>query len=160
MKKLLLYLLLLLAPIKAADVVGTYTFYQEVALTSAAQTVTIQQIASGTRDLQFKYATVWCSVNTTFTISRTGTAATATTGTVVNYNPWQPSATAIPYTASNVGTGTLIKKIDFLSTTPEVTIPLTEYLIKRNAGTTGNITINTTSVTGTCRIGFTWSEIK
>lgn len=142
----------------AADVVGSYIFYQEASLSGASQKVTIQQASSGTRDLVFNSVSLWCNVDATFTISRTGTAATATSGTVNRINTWQPTATASAYTSSDVGAGTSLRSYYFKGNSPELVLDLENFKILRNAGTTGNITVATNSVTGTCRISFLWDE--
>jgi hypothetical protein len=156
-----LFLLLILSiSAYAADEVGQYTTYQEASLTSAVQAVTVQQIASGTHDIAFKRATIWCSSAATFTLAINGTAATSTSGTVNKFNLWQPIATATSWTASNVGTGTVLKKYDFQAAQPEITIDLSYIKILRNAGTGANVTLSTNSITSTCRISFVWAEIK
>lgn len=159
MKKLLFFLCFSLK-LAATDVIGVYLAYEEASLSSSSQKVTVQQISSGTRDLQFDTASLWCSVDTTFSLSRTGTAATATSHTPLNINSWQPTATSIFYTSSDVGTGTLIRKYDYKANSPDIVVDLSDVLILRNAGTTGNITFSTTSISGTCRISITYKEVQ
>ena len=153
-------LLILALPIPAADVTGNYVLYQEASLSTAVQKLTLQQISSGTRDIILDHATVWCSADATFTISKSGTAATATSATPTKLNSWQDAATAIGYTSSDVGSGTTIKKVAFKQNAPEFTIDLAHMRIPKNAGTTGNITLNTDSITATCRIAIYFSESK
>jgi hypothetical protein len=142
-----------------ADEVGPYIAYHESSLSSSSDKVTVQQIVNGYRDLQPLTASMWCSVAATFTLSRTGTAASATSLTAIPLNTWSPSSpSATSWSASNVGTGTVIRKYDFAAGAPEIVIDLADFLILRNAGTTGNISIGTNSVTGTCRINIVWKE--
>lgn len=157
LRRLFILFLLPLAAL-AADQVGVYSLYQEASLTSAAQSLTVQQIASGTRDIQFKTASMWCNQATTFTLAINGTAATSTTATPTQI--FGPVATATGWTASNVGAGTTVMKYDFLAGANEKVIDLSDFKILRGAGTGANLTISTTSITATCRISIKWSEVR
>jgi len=157
LRKLCLLLLLPLGAL-AADQTGVYSLYQEASLSTAIQKITVQQIASGTRDIQFKTASMWCNAATTFTLSLNGTAATATTSTPTILNG--TAATATGWTSSNVGSGTTIQKYDFLAGANEKVIELSDFKILKGAGTAANLTIATTSITATCRISIKWSESK
>lgn len=151
-------LFLLAFPALAVDKTGDYVLYQEASLTSAVQKLTLQQISSGTRNIVLDYATLWCSADATFTLSRTGTAATTTTLAPTKLRPISDAATAIGYTSSDVGSGTTLKKIAYKANAPEITVPLNKISIPKNAGTTGNFTINTDSITATCRVAIFFSE--
>lgn len=141
-----------------ADVAGSYIHYQSAALSSSALKLTVQQIASGTRDLRFVSATIWCSVDATVTLRRDGTAASATVATPVRINGWQQAATATAYTSSNVGTGTVIRAYDWKGGSSEMVIDLSRFVIPRTAGTGGNLTIETNAITGDCKASIVWDE--
>lgn len=145
---------------KAADVVGSYITYDSVSLTSAAEKLTIQQVANSTTDLQLVAGTMWCSVATTFTLSRTGTAATTTTLAPTILNVQTPTQQAKTFTTSNVGSGTVIRTYNFNAGAAEIVIDLSNFLILRSAGTTGNVTLSTSSITGTCILTFVWNEVR
>jgi len=155
LRKLFILFLLPLAAL-AADQVGIYTLYQEASLTSSAQKITVQQIASGTRDIQFKTASMWCSAATTFTLSVNGTAATATTA--IPTPLFGVVSTVTGWTSSNVGSGTTIMKYDFPAGGSSIVIDLSDFKISRGAGTSANLTLATTSITATCRMSIKWGE--
>lgn len=154
-----LFLLLLLSlNVYAADQIGVYVLYQEASLSSTAQKLTVQQIASGTRDIQFVSASMWCNAATTFTLSINGTAATMTTATPTPIAG--VAATATGWTSSDVGSGTTVMKYDFLAGANEKVIDLSDFKILRSAGTSANLTIGTTSITATCRTSIKWRELR
>ena len=157
MKKLFLLLLLLVLPLPSA-ITGTYIFYQQASLTSSAQKVTIQQVSSGTRDIHFDSVSMWCSEDATFTLSKAGTAATTTAGTIVKINTPNPASTVTAYTSSNVGSETTLNAYAFKKDSSPLVIDLKSMVIPRNSGTTGNLTLGTNSITATCRISFLWDE--
>lgn len=159
MKKLFIIFLFCIS-LKAADQVGAYIAYDSVSLTSAAEKLTIQQVANSTRDIQLVSATMWCSVSTTFTLSRTGTAATTTTlaPTILNTQTATPQAKL--YKASNVGTGTVIRTYNFNTGSSDIVIDLTNFLLLRTSGTTANVTLSTSSITGTCILTIVWNEVR
>lgn len=74
---------------------------------SAATTLTIQEPATGVKQIQFIAAVSQCATQTfTVTQAQNGTAATTTVGTAVALMPTTATAAAKVFTASNVGAGT------------------------------------------------------
>jgi hypothetical protein len=158
--KLIIALTLLCFQIKAADVAGPYTVFDSIALTSAAETLTVQQVINGTTDIQLVEASMWCSVNTTFTLLINGTAATTTTLVPTTLNTWSLGPKAKAFKSSNVGSGTTVRTYPFTGGASEIVIDLSNILILRSAGTMGNISLKTSSVTGTCNLYFKWNEVR
>lgn len=156
----LLFLLLSTLIVGRAETTGVYEIFQEASLSSAVQKITLQQVASGTRDITIVSASMWCDVDTTFTLSVNGTAATATSGTVKKLNAWQQSATAAVWTSSNVGSGTTLRTYPFSAGAGIISTSFYKMVIPRNFGTTGNVTLSTTSITGNCKMSLTWEENK
>src|SRR5437016_4831410 len=85
----------------------SYVANKTTALSAAAEVITVQQIAAGTKTLQFVSASVDSTVVTAITIERDGTAATSTALTPAQVNPViGVVATAKAWSASNAGAGT------------------------------------------------------
>lgn len=145
-------LAVLLAVSATAQTRGTFSYEKETSLSGAAETVTIHLPLASSRTVQFVGATVYCSVACTFTLTRDGTAPTNTAGTAVAVNSGG-SAGAVPYHTSNVGAGTQIKKYN-VAAGEEKSIDLQDKGL--TAG--GNLTITTSSITGTARVYFQWRE--
>ena len=154
-KRLLLFLF-------AAALAGQSTFprYQALKTTSlsgAAETVTVQQIASGTKTIHFEVAWVYCSVACNFTLAQNGTAATSTTLAVSKVGT-QPNATATAWSASNVGTGAYTSNAYQVPAGGTFTIDVSKLVLTRGGGTGQNLTIATNSITGTAEITIQWTE--
>lgn len=84
-----------------------YMATRSVTLSGATDKVTIQQPASGARNVRFKGALVSCSVACTITLSQNGTTASTTALAVTPLN-LSPTPAALAFSASNAGNGTTI----------------------------------------------------
>jgi hypothetical protein len=140
-------------PLAAQSPVNLHGVYQEVSLTSSAAVVTVQQPASGAREVTFEGAVIYCSVTCIVTLEMNGTAATTTSGTVIKLNTKAPTAKAVVFTSSNVGVGTVIQKYESPAGISKSGLSLGVI-----SGTQQNITLRTDSITGTVRILLMWSE--
>src|SRR5690242_4256563 len=81
-----------------------FVAFKQTALAGTAEVITVQQPASGAKNVSFVAAYVDCSAVCTITLERDGTAATTTALTVVQVNPdFNVAATANAFSASNVG---------------------------------------------------------
>ncbi len=129
---------------------------------SAAYAATLQQPATHSRPISFPSSTnggappvgasVYCSVACVATVSRNGTAATATAGTVTNVNPNEPPAVVTFWTASNTTPGTTLAIFNVGAGSTQ-SIDLST--LKMGAGNTAvNLTISIASITGTVNISF------
>lgn len=139
----------------------SYVAQKTTSLSGAAEVVTIQQRApaSSNRFVDFKTAYIDCSVACTVTLERNGTFASTTALTIANVNPGETATTVTAYSASNVGTGTVIQV---------VSIQAGGYLVfgldnpsinlKSQGGTSENFTLRTSSITGTVHITINWTE--
>lgn len=132
-----------------------YVAVKETALTGAAEVITIQQPATGALTVRFKTAWVDCSVACTITVERNGTGATATTLTPSPLNSGTAKAKA--WSGSNVGTGTVISKFS-LPAGSGVPLNLAGITLVGN-GISKNLTIRTSSITGTVHINIVWTEV-
>lgn len=156
MKRILFALLCLTTPAFTQDISHTPSadHYKATAATTA---LTIQQPASGGRqivfgDAQVPGATVYCAAAQTATISWNGTAATATTGTEVKLAGTTAASGVTVWTGSNVGAGTPGEPTNIpAGSTVNFVIPWIRFLAN---GTSVNLTVTTT---GSCTITFNYS---
>lgn len=143
-----------------------FSAYKSTSLSGAAETVTVQHVASyviggvtySTKPVKFVSAYLYCSVACTVTLERGGTAASSTALAIVNVNPRNPnkqSTTSQAYSSSNVGVGTIINTYtigagNFVS----IDLSLSQML----GGVADNFTFRTSSITGTAAIQLMWYE--
>jgi hypothetical protein len=131
---------------------GTYTAVKKTTLSSAAEVVTVQLPVDSTRTVKFDRATVYCSVECEVSIERDGTAATTTSLTVAKVNSGA-DAGAVAFSASNVGEGTVIST-QVIPAGYTVPFPLDGITLEKGQ----NLTIRTSSITGTAIINVKWTE--
>lgn len=141
----------------AAQERGTYVAYKKTTLSAAAETVTVQQPASGSAIVTFVYAEMWCSVDCTFTLKRSGTAASSTSLTPTPINSFYPASLATAWHTSNVGAGTTVDTYEFKQGADPIVIDLREFRLAKNS-TTQNLSISTSSITGTAKITIQFKE--
>lgn len=128
----------------------------DAALSSAALDVTVQQPASGSKWVFFEVAEVYCSVACVVTISRDGTAASATAATEVSVNGgYTPAATA--FIDSDAGAGTTLNVIN-VSAGSTITVDLDGLFLEPNDTTTNNLTVQTDAISGSASIFIRWRE--
>lgn len=150
----LLTVLLLTIPLSAQ----VYSVRKQTALTAATEVVTIQQPATNARQVTFISAYFDCSVACSFTLERNGTAATATALTVNNVNPGETLPSTTAWSGSNVGTGTILASYNCPSSC-SIAIDLTGVVFAQGGSTTAtNLTLRSSSITGTVDILFKYSE--
>jgi hypothetical protein len=154
MKKLLLVALFAVG-IGQAQI---YKVTKNTVLAATAEAITIQQPATGARQVTFISVYVDSTVAVTFTLSVNGTAATSTSLAVNNVNPGETAAKTTAWSGSNVGAGTTIQTFG-CSAACNLSIDLTGFTFPQGGSTTGtNLTMKTTSITGTVNITFTYKE--
>lgn len=134
-----------------------YVVQKTTVLAAAAEVITIQQPASGARQVTFISAYFDCSAACTFTLERNGTPASTTTLAVRNVNPGETVAATTAFSASNVGTGTVIGSYNCPNSC-SVSIDLTGIVFSQVNGTNANLTLRSGSVTGTVDIMLKYSE--
>lgn len=137
---------------RAAD----FLAFKSTVLSGTAETVTVQQPATGAKSVSFLDGWVYCSVACTVTLSRSGTAATTTTLTVVSLS--QPTETAITaaFHTSNVGAGTTLATYD-LAAGQTLSLDMGSMAMI-GSNTARNVSIGVSSITGTAKIGIKWRE--
>ena len=136
-----------------------------VSVSAATYAATLQQPATGAVTVVFPGsvpqasglppvgATIYSSVATTATISRScTTAASATAGTVTSVLPNVPAALVNFFTGSNASGCTTLRVIP-IAAGQEYPIDLSGFNLA-TAGTSSNITISFASLTGTVNITF------
>lgn len=133
-----------------------YVYYDASGLSAADATLTLQQPSSGSRWVFLEHLQVYCSVACVLTISRDGTAATATAATEVSLNGGE-TATATAFTASDVGSGTTINTLS-ISAGSTVAIDLERLNLEPNNSTANNITFDTDDITGDVTMYLRWRE--
>lgn len=126
------------------------------ALSSATYACTVQQPATGSKPVRFISASLESSVASTATVSHNGTAASSTTTTPQHVNhigPDTPAATC--WAGSNVGTGTAISGPWTAQAAVVLSVNLAPLADEQVAvsmagdGTTVNVTIKSSAITGT-----------
>lgn len=135
----------------------TYMVHKQTALTSAAEVVTIQQPSSGSKRVIFLSAYFDCSVACSFTLERNGTAASATTLTVNNLNLGETPPTTTAWSGSNVGNGTVLATYTCAAAC-SLPIDLTGLVFPPSNSTATNVTLRSSSITGTVDILFKYQE--
>lgn len=129
----------------------------DVSLSDAGTKFTIQQPASGARQVRLIAAVVFCSVACDLSQSQNGTAATATAGTATALPPSTTAATATVWTGSNVGNGTAAGGLLHLSAGQTMTLDMS--LVRMGVGgTSTNYTFAIASLTGTVNVTVYWAE--
>lgn len=160
--KTLILILLAAIPLMAQQNVNYVASTGNVSLISTATAATLQQPTTNSKPVSFPSSTdggappvgasVYCSVACVATVSRNGTAASATAGTVVNVNPTEPPALITFYTASNTTPGTTLAVFNVGA---GATQGIDLSALKLGAGgNLINLTISIASVTGTVNITF------
>jgi hypothetical protein len=125
---------------------------------AAASVVTIQgNQASGVRlvrAIAFKGFDVTCSVACTVSLERDGAAATTTAATIVQLNGETSPSTAVAFSASNVGGGTVLAQYT-LTAGGQVAVNLSGKQLYTGPE---NLTIRTSAITGTVNTNIQWTE--
>lgn len=150
--KLILFLLpsLLLGQI-------SYVAQKTTTLSSAAEVITVQQPAASSRILDFKSAYVDCSVTCTVTLERNGSPASSTALVILNINPNESTAASTGWSASNVGTGTVLSVVS-IPASGSIIFDLSGIGLLANNSTGQNLSIRTSSITGTVHITVKYTE--
>lgn len=154
MKKLLALFAVLAISACAQDTLKEYVVYKQTSLSSAVETITIQQPSSPVATIIGERAEVYCSAACNITLSQLGTAATATAATVVALNGGS-TATALAFSGSDVGAGTTISVINLAAGTSRI-IDLSQLYISRKAGL--NFSLGTDSISATVRFTIYFQE--
>jgi hypothetical protein len=114
MVKIILLLLSIAFLAEAQVPPNTYSYYVYTSSATAATGVwTIQQPTTVTKTAVFVNMFVICVTACVADLERDGTAASATTDTIVALNPNSASPTMVAYNTSNVGTGTVLGNYNF-----------------------------------------------
>lgn len=156
MKKIILFAALALAPGAFAQTNRYSATTDDVVLSAAATTLTLQKAATSPKPATMESATVYCSVPCSVNQAYNGTAATTTAVSAVPIPPnTQVAASATPYKASNVGGGTNVFGIIHVPAGGTITI---YYPGVQPNGAPGNYSITVAAITGTANITIIWSE--
>jgi hypothetical protein len=133
-----------------------YIVYKETTLSTAAEVITIQQPAVGAKIVNFTDAFIYCSVPCNPQVELNGTAATATALTITPGSTLLATTSTTAWSASNVGSGTVVAKFAVPAGT---TYPLDLSGIQLSTNNTSkNITIRTDAISGIVRIQLRWIE--
>jgi hypothetical protein len=131
-----------------------YVATRSTTLTAAAEVITVQQPTAVLKVVQFKGVAVTCSVACDITLERDGTAATATALTPVALHRLMPATTVNAYRSSNVAVGTVLATYS-ITAGGLLALDLSDKFL---FGAGENLTIRTSSITGTVQITIQWSE--
>ena len=132
-----------------------FSAYRAVTLAAAAEVVTVQQPASGSKTTVFEFADVYWAVVCEVTLERDGTAATGTAITAVGLGFTSSNVTNAFHT-SDVGAGTVIK-VFVLAAGETISIDLNGVVMQGDS-TAVNLTFRTNSITGDVKIWVRWRE--
>ena len=131
---------------------GRYWVWKQ---TIGAEAITIQQPASGGRRLWMEIINIHCTVAADVDLESNGTAATATTMTVLAVMPdFTPTATA--WSGSDVGVGRKIDEFNVAAGDPGLSVNV-EGLYMQGSSTATNYTIRS-DCTGTGSYYIRWRE--
>ena len=153
MKRAILALALLLAPNSYGNL-ETYCYYREVTLAGTAEKLTIQHTTGNLRQMGMIAADVYCSAACVVTLSRSGTAATATAATPTKLLPNGTASSLTVYTASNAGAGTTIRTV----LVPAATYFKIDPSEMRIVDNLDNVSISIAAITGDVKIFAMWKE--
>lgn len=141
-----------------SNVLNVYTATCDTTPSAAATACTVQQPASGARNVEFVEAFISTAAATDITFTCNGTAASGTAVTPLPNNPAVASAAvATAWHTSNAGTGTACGPTIPLSASAATTLNISDYQLRGN-GTTKNFTIRASSLTGRIVIVIKWRE--
>ena len=161
MIRLLLSLLLWATLMVAQQLQHHYVVEHEAVLAAAPAVTTVQVPANTARWVVFREAYVWCSVDCTVTVERDGTAATATSLPVKKLNPgatWVATPSSTAFRTSDVGAGTVVSPKIYVTANTQQVIDLAKFVFESGRDAVQNLTIRTTSITGTARTAITFEE--
>ncbi len=137
---------------------SSYTASKVTSASSSTEVLTVQGISAVNvrlpKVINFKAFDAACSVACTITLERDGTAATTTALTPAPLNPESGPSTAVAFSASNVGSGTVLA---------QYTIPAGGQIAVNLAGKqlysgVENLTLRSSSITGTVTLNIQWTE--
>lgn len=125
-------------------------YYAYQSATNTAMKITIQ--GNGTNDTFWgESVVVKCSVGSTITFSKNGTAATATALPLIQ-PPGSPQGSPwAAFSASDVGAGTT-GVVDVFTDAFYVVYDISDFFIRSQAPTNANFTVSSSATTGTCYI--------
>lgn len=152
--------LLILAALSILSASAQNTYFArdaDASLSGAALDVTIQQPTTGSKSVQFEFAQVSVPQAATLTISRDGTAASATASSAVGLNGGEPTSPTQVFVDSNAGSGTTIMTVP-IAAGQTVTVDLEGLALDANNSATENLTFQISAVTGSASIFIRWRE--
>lgn len=157
-RRLLLFLFPFAGRLFAQQGKGVFVAEKETVLAGAAEVLTVHLPSTSTRTVAFTEGWVYCSVACTFTLERDGTAPTTTPLTVkkVNANISGDTAAsndALAFHTSNVGASTVLNTYNVPA---GGTFPID--LSDKGLLPGENLTLRTSSITGTARLTLKWKE--
>jgi hypothetical protein len=128
----------------------------------AAEVVTLVHPATASKSARLVGMYIYSAVLTTFSLERAGVFTSSTAITIVNNNPANPNTTASQCSA---GYGASVTTVNTINTwTIGITPPdgqyvdLTPFNIQMSGGIADNITVRTSSITGSLTIALFWRE--
>ena len=133
----------------------TYTVSKTTVLSGSAEVITVQQPATGAKIVGFVGVYIDSTATCAITIERNGTAATSTTLIPAKVNPDQTAPVATGWSASNVGTGTVIT----VATVNGFFYQDLSKVYLYGNGTSKNLTVRTGSCSATVDIVITFTEV-
>jgi hypothetical protein len=137
----------------------TFSVVQKTtSLSATAEVITIQQPQATPRTLvKFVSAYVDCSVQCTLTLERNGSAATSTTLTPRNIDPAETAPLVQAFSSSNSSGGSVLQVLT-IQGGGSVLLDLSNFKFLATYTNGANLTLRTSSITGTVHITVLFSE--
>lgn len=138
-----------------------YVLFREATPAAAASVVTVQQPATGARNVRLVSIYVYCAVDCGFSLERDGTAATTTASTPTPMNSSVPVSKATGFHTSDVGTGVTLAKFSLVAKSSIVLSASNGGLGNvslTGQGTGKNITVRSSSISGLIQIAIMFTE--
>lgn len=131
-----------------------YQANKTTSLSGAAEKITVQATAAS-GPVSFEEADVYCSVACVATIYVSGAAATTTALAVTGPLGVSGGVPPLAFSSSNVGGGTTLKSFN-IAAGATLVLDMHAFYLPAGAGGGANLSVGTSSITGTATIQIQW----
>jgi hypothetical protein len=153
----LLVAVCVLAQTAPSPTTRVYSAFYAATPTGGETVLTIQQPATGARDIRFLAASVYCSVACTASLEMNGSAASSATTTATKLDSRAPAAASVIYAASNSTGGTVINQYE-IAAGSQVAVEGIGLVMGANVASKQNISIRISAISGSANIWIAWLE--
>jgi hypothetical protein len=128
-------------------------------LSGAAEVFTVQHNLTSSETDRFVSIYMYCSVACTVTLERNGINTAGTSNTIVNLNPANPLVATTTVTATYTTTVTAVTVINVYQLAAGTSFTLDGSVFQLPANSSDNLTLRTSSITGTAQLQITWRKM-